>query len=332
MLMTGGNATYDKIVWGSDEAKKEGKRLFTKPCEAELGAVSPYVITPSDSWTEKQLEHHAGALVGFKLMNSSAVCASPQLLLLSKQWKHKEKFMELVVKKFEAAKNQPVFYNGTQDRVEAAAAAYEKLGRGKVHRLRGNAPDDDTLKPIIIQGLDEQDLGSFSTRNEAFAPVLVELQVDAEDDRTFLKRIAEITNSDDVFGSLSCSVMIHDATQKKLGAVGMDNWLKSMEWGTVACNHWGGMGPLMSAGLWGAFPKHTPKDIQSGQGILGNYLMLDHPQKQVLHSMFMNPSHPKGGTASLPENDMYRSLAHYHASPTCWRMSKLIVNAVRAML
>ena len=282
MLMTGGCATYDKIVWGDEKAKETGKKILTKPCEAELGAVSPYVIVPSDHWTDKQLEHHANALVGFKLMNSSAVCASPQLLLVSKQWKHREQFLSLVLKKMEQTDKLPIFYGGTQDRVEAAAKAYEESGRGKVHRIRGsNAPNDEFLRPVVVSGLDEQDLGSFSTRNEAFAPVLVELQVDAADEETFLKRVAEITNSDQVFGSLSCSVIVHDKTKKELGNEAFDKWLKSMEWGTVGVNHWGGMGPIMATGLWGAYPKHTAKDIQSGVGILGNYLMFDHPQKQV---------------------------------------------------
>ena len=45
-IMTGGAATYDRIVWGPDpaKAKKEGKKLFTKKFEAELGAVSPWII------------------------------------------------------------------------------------------------------------------------------------------------------------------------------------------------------------------------------------------------------------------------------------------------
>jgi hypothetical protein len=49
LIMTGGACTYDKIVWGfSPEEqmnnKKSGKKLCTKKFDAELGAVSPYII------------------------------------------------------------------------------------------------------------------------------------------------------------------------------------------------------------------------------------------------------------------------------------------------
>lgn len=64
-MMTGGCGTFDAIVWGGKAAKesKNKKQLLTKPCHAELGAASPYIVTPGD-WTEQELDMQATQLVG----------------------------------------------------------------------------------------------------------------------------------------------------------------------------------------------------------------------------------------------------------------------------
>eukprot|EP00755_Sulcionema_specki_P011547 Sspe_Gene.7793::Locus_2640_Transcript_1_1_Confidence_1.000_Length_1885::g.7793::m.7793 len=321
VLMTGGCATYDKIVWGNDEAKAKRVRRIEKQVDAELGAVSPYIIVPGD-WSAKEIEHHARALVGFKLMNSGAICASPQLVVMQKGWKHRDAFIAAVKKTISEAKAQPVFYPGTQDRCEAAKKAYP--GHTEIEMEGG-------LKPVIIEGLTEADIGSFSTRNEAFAPVLVELQVEAPNAMAFLEKTRDIVNSDSVFGSLSCSVIIRPSTLKEVGEAYFNNWMSTMQWGTTAVNDWGGMGPIMPCALWGAYPKHTPEDIQSGQGIVGNALMFDYPQKQVLTSPFLAPVHPKGGPTSA-QAALHHNLASYSVYPSCWRLTKLAFSAVRAML
>ncbi len=56
---------------------KNKKQLLCKPCHAELGAASPYIVTPGE-WTDKDLDQQATMLVGFKMFNAGHVCASPQ--------------------------------------------------------------------------------------------------------------------------------------------------------------------------------------------------------------------------------------------------------------
>eukprot|EP01059_Diplonema_ambulator_P005884 TRINITY_DN15660_c2_g2_i1.p1 TRINITY_DN15660_c2_g2~~TRINITY_DN15660_c2_g2_i1.p1 ORF type:complete len:559 (+),score=211.55 TRINITY_DN15660_c2_g2_i1:31-1677(+) len=326
VLMTGGCATYDKIVWGDEDAKARGERRITKTVEAELGAVSPYIIAPSEAWSDKEVDHHAGALVGFKLSNSSAVCASPQLLVVSKNWSKRELFMQKIISKLETSLAVPIFYNGTQERCDAAEKAYSD-----VVKVNCKHNEDGCVKPIIIRNLTEADVGSYSMKNEAFAPVLVELVIDAPDVKTFMEKTRDIVNSDNVFGSLSCSVMLHPSVEKELGAEYVNKWLQSMEWGTTAVNNWGALGTFFPTGLWGAFPKHRPEDIQSGMGILGNCLMYDYPQKQVLRSPFKALGHPAGGPTQLEAN-VFKNVASYAANPGCWRLTKLAGSAVRAML
>eukprot|EP01062_Namystynia_karyoxenos_P058840 TRINITY_DN50305_c0_g1_i1.p1 TRINITY_DN50305_c0_g1~~TRINITY_DN50305_c0_g1_i1.p1 ORF type:complete len:575 (+),score=172.28 TRINITY_DN50305_c0_g1_i1:81-1727(+) len=325
VLLTGGVATYDKIVWGDAEAKQAGRLRVNKPVEAELGAVSPYILAPGP-WTDKELDHHARALVGFKMMNSSAICASPQLLITQRGWAQHDAFLSRVRHHLEQSRPMPIFYNGTQERCDAAAAAYP--GRAISVNAPGGAGD---VRPVILT-LGQEDIGSFSCRNEAFAPVIADLTLEAANATEFLHKVRDLANSDEVFGSLSCSVFVHPTTEKEFGgAAALDTWLQGMEWGTTSVNDWGGSGTFFPTGLWGAYPKHRPEDIQSGTGIIGNFLMYDFPQKQVIRSPFNSPAHPKG-VPSVKDADMFRSLANYAMRPGWGRLGKMMYSAVRAMM
>ncbi|KAJ9457654.1 aldehyde dehydrogenase family protein [Diplonema papillatum] len=326
LMMTGGCATYDKIVWGDDKAKKSGEKKVTKPFSAELGAVSPYVVVPSAKYTAKELDAQAGALVGFKLANSSAVCASPQLLIVGKNWEHREEFMKKVAEKFQAAAVMPVFYPGTEDRAKAAEDAYKAEGK---EVLKFEKPHG--IQPIVIRNLTEADVPSYSTRNEAFAPVLVELAIDADDSMQFFEKVVKLVNSDDVFGSLSCTLIVHPSTEKDLGREYFDYVLQRLEWGSIGVNNWACMSNFISTGLWGAFPKHNPRDIQSGTGFVLNTLMLDHPQKVTLRTPWGAPGLPTGGARQADQfknADVSRQLLN----PSWWRLTRAIVSAVRSML
>eukprot|EP00659_Diplonema_papillatum_P009452 gene9452-14668_t len=320
LMMTGGHATYDKIVWGSDEAKAAGVKRVDKPFHAELGAVSPYIVVPWDGYSNKDVDVQAAALAGFKLLNASAVCASPQLVIVGKHWKQRDAFFEKVANCIENALEIPIFYSGTQERTDAAEKAYAGCKEVIKPRAKGS------LKPVIIRGLTEADVPSFSLENEAFAPVLVELVLDCEDPKAFLEKVVRITNSDDVFGSLSCSMVLHPGAEKALGAQYLDDVLRRLEWGTVTLNNWAGMGPYMGAGVWGAFPKHTPSDIQSGMGFIGNSLMLDYPQKQVMRSPWNNMFLPKGGPTER-EVCVYEPMTYFALKPGLWRLLKVGVAA-----
>ena len=37
---------------------------------------------------------------------------------------------------------------------------------------------------------------------------------------------------------------------------------------------------------WGAYPGHTPEDIQSGSGVVHNTWLFDHPEKSVVRAPF----------------------------------------------
>jgi len=322
MVMTGGCKTYDNIVWGA-EGKKTGKKAFDKPVGAELGACSPWIIAPGP-WTDKELEHHAGVLAGNKLINTSAVCASPQLLMLQKDWPHREVFMKKLEAKLRSVSKSgsyPVFYPGTEQRVQAAKDAYPAE---KVREISLGADG----APCALLRLDESDAGSHVCKEESFAPVLAEIPIDAASTKDFLEKAQKLANSEKVFGSLSCSVIISDASSKELGADFIDKWLQRQEWGATAVNDWAGFAAVMPTAIWGGYPgKHSPEDIQSGQGWVGNYRMYDNVQKAVVRSPFINPVHPKG-PATVDDAAVGGRMARFTVKPSFSRLAPLLLTAL----
>lgn len=138
LLMTGGAATFDRIVWGDDpNAKQSGQPLVTKPFEAELGAVSPWVLVPGQ-WSDADLKHHAEYLVSCKMMNSGAICASPQVVVYDEQWPQIDKFQQLVEQALADFPELPVFYGGSCQRATSIASDT----KGKVSWPKGKVNCD----------------------------------------------------------------------------------------------------------------------------------------------------------------------------------------------
>ena len=134
---------------------------------AELGACSPYIIAPGE-WTEAELDHSAKLLVHLKTFNSSAVCASPQLLLMQKEWPQREAFLTKIEEAFKAGTTNGdylPFYPGTEKRCELFKEQYPAE---KVKEIDLGAK---SYKPVLLH-LAESDLGSYACKQEAFAPVL----------------------------------------------------------------------------------------------------------------------------------------------------------------
>merc|ERR550537_105708 len=204
--------------------------------------------------------------------------------MIQEGWPLREKFMEKVeaeFRKMDSTGNYPVFYPGTEQRLEAAKKAYPAKKVQEVPLKAG-------MKPVVLR-LEESDVGSHATKSEFFAPAIAEVPVKAASAQEFLEKVQAYINSDDVFGSLSCSLMLSDATRKELGEAWLDQWLKKQEWGTTAINECGMWGAIFPTAAWGAFPKHTAEDIQSGQGKVNNHLMYDHVEKCVIRGPFINP-------------------------------------------
>ena len=140
-MMTGGCGTFDAIVWGGKAGKAAGKKQLAKTCHAELGAASPYIVVPG-AWNDKEMEEQTTALAGYKMFNSSHICASPQVIVVDRQWPLVKRFSDLLEEKLNTFPAIPAYYTGAQDRLAAI-----KQNCPSAHVLKANnfhfVPDVD---------------------------------------------------------------------------------------------------------------------------------------------------------------------------------------------
>ena len=84
----------------------------------------------------------------------------------------------------------------------------------------------------------------------------------------------------------------------------------------------------MGTSPFGAFPGNEISDIQSGTGVVGNYLMLENTQKSVYRAPFRNPSEPALYTTK--NMNFGQELARFEINPSWWNLSRLGIALMRS--
>ncbi|CAE8657892.1 unnamed protein product [Polarella glacialis] len=96
--------------------------------------------------------------------------------------------------------------------------------------------------------------------------------------------------NDCVFGTLSCTVVVDDATREAKNAE-FQAMVAELRYGAIGINAWGGSCFLLPTASWGAFPGEKLEDVASGIGSVRNYLLFDAPQKAVVTAPFLSAGH-----------------------------------------
>lgn len=271
--ITGSIASHDAIVWGTGaEAtarRAAGTPLLEKPITSELGGASPIIVVPGE-WTAAELAFQAEHVATMRLHNGGYNCIAGQVLIVSSDWPQRTAFLDAVRDAIDAAPPRPQWYPGSAERCATALAAYpaaERLG-----------PDHGRLL-IEVGG---EDAGVMGT-TEWFAPVLGVVDVPGTA-QAFLDEAVRVSN-EDLVGTLGANVLIRPEDRAALGA-GFGRAIAALRYGTIAINAWTGLGFLLAATPWGAFPGGTLADAGSGIGVVHNALLIDGAERTVLHGPF----------------------------------------------
>jgi len=298
ILLTGSQHTYDAIVWGGrDKSDPKEQPAATKPVLAELGSVSPYVVVPGDSpWTVKEIEAQAEALVAYKLLNASHVCASPQVLVTCRHWPQRDEFLRAVKRRLASAPSARCFYPGAE---RSYARHLEAAG--------GRAVRDEAWAPIFREDVSASGDATFGLRDEAFCPALYEVAIDSSPSfKDFMSRVTDFCN-DELWGNLSCTVVVDDRTLAKHRA-DFDTCLDAMRFGTIGVNFPAASANYNPALPWGGFPGNDSRDIQSGTGQVGNFCCYVNVEKSIVFQRFRNLQ-----SFALAESPRERALAKARA-------------------
>jgi hypothetical protein len=85
-------------------------------------------------------------------------------------------------------------------------------------------------------------------------------------------------------------------------------------------NHWAATGYALVVTPWGAYPGHTPQDIQSGTGVVHNTLMFSRVEKGVVRAPFRVFPKPPWFVSHKTSAGLLRRLTYFEADPAPWKL------------
>lgn len=273
--ITGAGDTHDTIVWGAGAKgatnKKVGTPINTKRITSELGAVSPTIVVPG-TWSNADISFQAQHIATQKMHNSGFNCVACQSLILPTNWDK----TGILVQKVEQiiAKSDPrqAYYPGATDRLDEFAGHGENVVR----------IDRDAAPALVLADMGGK-TDKWLENNEVFAPALATFKIAEADPEKYLAAAIAYAN-EHLYGTLGGNILIHPSTIKQIGKKRFEELIAGFHYGHVAINAWTGLGFLLTATPWGAFPGHTLNDVQSGIGTVHNTFMLEDVERTVVQA------------------------------------------------
>jgi acyl-CoA reductase-like NAD-dependent aldehyde dehydrogenase len=339
VVLTGSVATLEKI-------KPLINTSTTSVC-AELGGVNPWIVVPcsslssstassklqDDAWNARSIDVHARHLAFAKMTNNGHTCAAPQVVMLARDWPHRQAFMNRVRYWLGAYAGNAPFYPGS-DQMYARFATMrnaEIIRAGNKSEIK-NDVFEKQQHPILISNVDIDDESQKDVFEiEAFCPVLAEVPIDCntttsnpttEDfSRAFLKAAIQLVE-DKCFGSLTANIIIPDQVVKKcIGEHEFDKIIAKMPFGVVGVNVWPALAHSMPNLTWGAAPGHA----ESGIGYIGNAGLYNNVQKTILRAPFHNWLGIRAVSVMSPRQTecVFTRFATYKLKPNLMRQSML---------
>jgi acyl-CoA reductase-like NAD-dependent aldehyde dehydrogenase len=278
--VTGSDRTYDAIVWGGDPVERERRKsednpVNRRPFTAELGCVTPVLVVPGP-WSAADMRFQARQVAGMVAQNASFNCNAAKVLVVARGWLQRETFLKYVDEELAKTPARKAYYPGAQDRYQGFLDAYPKA--------KALGPTGEGVVPWTVLPDVPGERGEYALTNEAFCGVLAEVTLDATSPTEFLARAVEFAN-DKCWGTLSCTLIVHPATEEAHAAE-VDQAIAGLRYGGIGINCWAAMVYGLVSTTWGAFPGHTPKDIRSGTGVVHNGYLLDFPEKSIARAPF----------------------------------------------
>ena len=321
--VTGSDRTHDAIVLGADpdeqkRRKASGERLNERPFTSELGCVSPYIVTPGP-YSAKDLDYHARQLASAVTQNAGHNCAAPQVLLLAEGWDQREDFVARVTQAIAASPPRIAYYPGSEKRWQDFVDKYPQ------HQIIGRKGEG--VVPWTLVADVPMKSGEWALTCEGFCGLLNIVDIPGDDPEVFLREAATFAN-EELWGNLSCSLIVHPKTRRAHGAA-VDQAIAELRYGTVAINAWAGAGCALMVSGWGGYPGNTQADIQSGIGMAHNNLLWEPLQKSVMELPFRVQPKPPWFVDHRALPAMGKALVHFEFKPSLGRVLPVIGAALK---
>jgi hypothetical protein len=320
--ITGSDRAHDAIIWGvgaqGQQNKEAGTPRLDKHITSELGCVSPVLVVPG-VWNDAELDYHARQVASMLAYNCGFNCNGARLVTVAKGWEQKDAFLLLVKEKLAATPTRVAYYPTAQQTWNTFLERYPDS------TMLGDAAEDG-LPWTILEGV-TADADQFALRNEPWAGIFSFVELDATTAEEFLLAAVPFAN-DQVWGTLSINLLIHPKTEKSLGGA-FDQAIADLRYGGIAINCWSGLNYGLVNATWGAFPGHPLDDIESGQGVVHNGLLLDHPQKSVVRAPFVMAPTPAWFTDHKNNIALGRKMTRFEGAPSWFGVPGVALTAFK---
>ncbi len=318
--ITGSVHSHEAIVWGGDQAERERRKsadepLLKKSLSSELGNITPWIIVPGP-YSEAQLDFQAENLAASILNNASFNCIASKVIVTQRNWPQRRRFLEQVQSILDRVPPRRTCYPGAAERFGrfAGAGQLNAIGDSLPWTLvRDVSPDDD---PLYF-------------REESFVCVTAETALDAGSPEDFLDRVPDFVN-ERLRGTLGATIVVHPKLREQPGGEArLQRAIGRLRYGTVAVNHWSGLGYAIMNAPWGGYPGASLADPQSGIGWVHNTFMLDGIEKTVIEGpLTLWPKPLWFPTNRMSDHLAWRLLSLY-ARPSAWKLPGLLLTALR---
>lgn len=320
--LTGSDRTHDAIVWGPmpDQASRKAAHepIIDKTVTSELGCVTPVIVAPG-KWSSAAIRFQARHVASMVAHNASFNCTAAKVLVVASAWPQRQAFLDAVRMALSRMASRTAYYPGSQDRYARFIARYPQA---EVVGQTGPG-----VVPWTVAWEVPAVAGEEALSTEAFCGVLSVVTLQGSSVEAFLARAVSFAN-DDVWGNLSCVLLVDDETARAHAAA-IDQAVAALQYGGIGVNAWTGANYSLGCTSWGAFPGNALENIRSGRGTVHNTFLFDHPQKSVVRAPFRIRPTPIWFTDHRGLATLGRRLTLFEANPSWFNLPGVALAALR---
>ncbi|HEY0553841.1 MAG TPA: aldehyde dehydrogenase family protein [Thermoanaerobaculia bacterium] len=324
--ITGSDRTYEAIVFGPGEEGRRRKAanepLLTKRFTAELGNISPVIVVPGP-WDDGDLDYQAENIATMLTNNAGFNCNAGRVIVQHAAWGQRGELLARIGRVLSEIPVRRAYYPGAGERFDAFLGAHQQTA--EIFGSRSG----DKLPWMLIPNLDPEKRDDICFTTEAFCGVFGETPIEAASVAEYVDRAVAFCN-DTLWGTLNATLIVHPESLKDpLVKQAVDRAIAGLRYGTISVNHWAAVGYGLVVTPWGAFPGHTTRDIQSGNGFVHNTLMFDRPQKTVVQAPFYVWPKPVWFSTHKTAHRLTPKLYRFEAAPSLAKLPGILGLAVR---
>jgi hypothetical protein len=280
--LTGSDKTFEAIVFGVGEEgerrKHERTPLLDKPVTGELGNITPIIIVPGP-WSGDAVRKQAVKIVSWLALNAGCNCFTPRILIQKKDWSHRRELLDVIEDLMAGLPTQKAYYPGISER-------HSKFVEAHPEAKTYGSTEKGHLPWTIIENIDPTDVEDICFTTEALSSLITETGLEASSTKEFIDQAVKFAN-ETIWGTLTATILVHPDSLKDPEIVdALDSAVSDLRYRTISVNELGVLSYLLGIVPWGGFPGSNIYDVQSGIGVVNNYLMIEKPEKSVTYGQF----------------------------------------------